>query len=38
VRLRVTKDNHGARRLYERLGFGVVGEVGAKYLMEVRPD
>jgi RimJ/RimL family protein N-acetyltransferase len=33
VELRVIKANHPARRLYERLGFAVVGETETHYLM-----
>jgi ribosomal protein S18 acetylase RimI-like enzyme len=36
VRLRVLKVNP-AQRLYERLGFAVVGETETHHLMEARP-
>ena len=40
VALKVLKANRGARRLYQRLGFGVTGETGTHYVMaweEPRP-
>ncbi|MDX6696150.1 MAG: hypothetical protein QOF02_3753 [Blastocatellia bacterium] len=37
LRLRVAKDNDGARRLYERLGFSLTGESDTHFTMEWLP-
>lgn len=36
LRLMVVRDNDGARRLYERLGFVITGDDGPRYQMEHR--
>ncbi|MFQ6830206.1 MAG: GNAT family N-acetyltransferase [Acutalibacter sp.] len=33
IHLHVERDNHGARRLYQRRGFGVLAEQGARLLL-----
>ena len=33
IHLHVERDNHGARRLYRRRGFGVLAEQGARLLL-----
>jgi ribosomal protein S18 acetylase RimI-like enzyme len=38
VRLHVLQSNTRAARLYQRLGFSMMGEVGTYFLMEWRPD
>jgi len=37
LRLHVARDNHGAARLYQRLGFVVTGDTGSHFKMEWRP-
>jgi ribosomal protein S18 acetylase RimI-like enzyme len=38
LRLHVTRDNAGAARLYERLGFAVCGDTGSHFKMEWLPS